>query len=162
MDTVTSSEIIGELRRASRLYEVYKRADDMLTVLVNYEQAERDLQSRVNAAEQALERVEKKAKEVAENSARDVEAAKAEARRILNEAAAVRAQANDVSKKVRADAAATVAQTKEEVLVVRKELENIKKEYAAEVSTLKSLAATREAMVAEMQSKRDQLLKAFS
>ena len=64
MEPMKASEVIGELRRAARMYEVLKRAEEMVSVLANLEGTERQIKANIVEGEKLLKSLEDKAIEV--------------------------------------------------------------------------------------------------
>lgn len=159
---ITASEIIGELRRAKRQYELMERAEEMVSVLLNLEQSEREVQKRIDLAQAALEKIEKQAVDREARAKQELAGAQEEAIRVKQEALQMRDQASEVLRKARTDSANMVSQAKQEVASLKKQLDELKKVIGGEQLLADGLKQAREAMILEMQAKRDQLLKAFS
>jgi hypothetical protein len=126
--TLTASEVIGELRKATRLYEVFKRAEEMIQVLVEQEKIKAQLQKDIkeltstkeqmhNDINEQVVTVSKKLADVTakyEAMALNVKDAEKEAVVILTQA---RAKADDLVMKAQAEVEAMkkiIVQLKEE------------------------------------------------
>jgi hypothetical protein len=159
---IPASEIVGELRRAGRMYEVLKRAEDMVMVLVNLEDSEKTIKKNIANAEKLLKSLEDKAIEVKSSMDKQKQEATESILKMQEEASMVRTQASDVLRKARDEAASLVAKAKAEVVSIQSIIDNLKKEEKAARQATDAVKGALDSMVAEMRSKREQLLKAFN
>jgi len=162
MEQLTASEVVGELRRMSRMYEVFKRAEEMVMVLANLETNENTLKKSIQASQEKLETVEK----TIQNTEMGFKLREQEAQKFLqkmqDEAMAIRNQASDKLKDARNEAASLVSNAKEQVQGMQSQVMDLRKTIATLNQEATSAKIALESILQNMQSKKMELLKAFN
>lgn len=130
MSNITASELIGELRRMGRQYEVFKRAEELVAVLVDQEKFEKDLQKKIKDATIVLEGVEKQIADTEQKYWKLLEDLKKRVAVVEQEIVDKKAQASDVLSKARLDAQAFVQSAKDAVQLMQKEVLDVKQAKA--------------------------------
>ena len=162
MENITASEIVGELRRAARMYEVLKRAEEMAMVLVNLEGRERILKTSIVEATKELETIKQEVVVVVEELSKKEESTKLTVQKLREDAVEIKKQASEVFKKATEEAANLVANAKSEVEGMRSHISDLRKETDKAKVEVELAKASLASVFAEMKSKKEQLLKAFS
>ena len=159
---ITASEVMGELRKVARQYEVFKRVEEMLQVLVDYEQRKAALVKEIEVLQKEQARLDSKMDEAVKR-ANELNKAAEQTFVMANEKAKhVEAKAADVLAKAKADAAALKQMQEVEVAKMKVQIDELKKDAVKANQEAVQAQAARDAMVFDFQQKRNELLKAFS
>lgn len=162
MSDLTASEVIGELRKAARQYEIFKKAEEIVQVLVEQEQRRFQLNKEVASLETEKLRVDKQIDERIAKAEEHLEAALKAVKDADAEAAKVKAEAHAVLEQAKKDASEMINKAGEKVAAADKELAHLDTEIKAAKEEVESLAKVKDGMLAEMKAKRDELLKVLN
>ncbi len=159
---ITASEVIGELRKAARLYEVFKRAEEMARVLVDLEKKQKDLETKIAILKVDEENVDKAIDEkVARTNAQladTLEKVKAAEAQVVN----AEKRAMDIVSKAKEEAASVMKQTKVEFDALKHSMKSAKDAELVALQKAKEARDRLDAVMFEVESKKRELLKAFS
>src|SRR3990167_9460254 len=161
-NNISASEIIGELRRAARMYEVLKRAEEMVMVLANLEGKERQVKANIAEGEKLLKSFEDKAIEVKSSMDKQRQSAINTVQKMQEEASIVREQASNVLRKAREESSSLVANAKAEVEGMRAYISDLRSETSRAKVEEEAAKAALASVFSEMKVKKEQLLKAFN
>jgi chromosome segregation ATPase len=142
-DTLTASEVIGEVRKAQRLLDAFNGAHKMLAFLVDIESYQKRLDVSVKASEANFDAIEvkldKQKKELTQLEIAEKKAI-AEAKKAVLEAAKIKQDAEkegkDLADKLVSDAKATIEALKAEAKQASDDLNRIRRETASAKSEL--------------------------
>jgi chromosome segregation ATPase len=162
MSEVTASEIVGELKKISRLYEVLKKADEIVSFIAEKERYQRDLEVDISEATRTLASLSKQCEDLGDqndNARKDIEKAKLEYKKIMEDA---NTRAASVVSAARSQAASILEAAKVEVKSYKDSLETLKEEKNKAQNELKDLGNMREKLMSEMKARRDEFLRVLN
>lgn len=162
MEKITASEVVGELRKMGRMYEVMKRAEEMVTVIANLEQIEREVKKNISQAEINLQDLEKKYKNTIERMDKLVADAQDRLNKMNKEVEMAKISADDLIRNARHESSQIRSKALAESEVNMKAIQKLRDEEAKAKQDLQIMQTALNQLTVEMHSKRDQILKAFN
>lgn len=159
---LTASELAGEIKRMARLYEVFRRADDIAQMLVESEQRKVQLKKDIDVLEKEKETLDSKINKNIEEGNKKVDELGKMLEKKKEEVKAAEEKAASIVAKAKAEAFEIVSKAKAEVQALTNQMAS-DMDAAMKARRAKEQAkAEMDAMVSEVQRKKNELLKAFS
>lgn len=159
---LTASELAGEIKRMARLYDVFRRADDVAQMLVESEQRKTQLKKDIDGLEKEKETLDSKINKNIEEGNKKVDDLGKMLEKKKEEIKAAEEKAASIVAKAKSEAFEIVSKAKAEVLALTNQMAS-DMDAAMKARRAKEQAkAEMDAMVSEVQRKKKELLEAFS
>lgn len=162
MADVKASEIVGELRKGERFYEVFREASKVASFFADLELKEATLLKSIKDLEEESKRVDAEIeKRVAQFEQRFKES-QARAISVENDAKQVKIMSDETLVRAKNEAFAIIANAKKEAELVKANTAKLRQEEKEALEKLSAAKTALDAIQSEMKAKKEQLLKAFN
>ena len=159
---LTVFEVAGEIKRIARLYEVFKRADEVASLLVESEQRKAQLKKDIAELASEKETLDAKINKNVEEGNKKVDDVGKMLEKKKEEIKEAEEKAVSIVAKAKAEAFEIVSKAKAEVLALTNQMAS-DMDAAMKAKRAKEQAkAEMDAMISEVQRKKKELLEAFS
>lgn len=162
MEQVKASEVVAELRRMARTYELFKRAEEMVQVLVEFEARKRELEKDLAQEFKRRDDLELAVAQAKDKYEEDAKAAKKRLAAMEEQIVQNQKVADEVMKKAREQAEWLVWSAKQNVEKIKMTIADLKKEEEAARRGADVAKQALQDFTTELRMKKEQLLKAFN
>ncbi len=162
MADVKASEIVGELKKAARLYEVFQAAHKMVAVVSELEAKEAQAKASLEALEAEKAKVDKDIDEKVEKANAQVAAAKDEVKKLKDVADLTKEEAQKLLVKAKDEASSIVRNAENEAQKVRNGIAALLAEHRQLQQIVTDLKAVQAQAVEAFKTKREELLKVLN
>lgn len=159
---VTASEIVGELKKAARLFEVFQEAHKMVAVVAELEQVKAKAQKQVDALRTERDKMDAEIDEKVNKANVEVIAAKEDVKNMREVLAMTKVEAQKLLSKAQEEATQIVTNAKNQAKEVEDSIASLRGREAEAERDLLIMKASLAMIVDEMHSKKQQILKAFN